>query len=297
MGKVINDWCLKISLTDRCNYKCFYCNDYQMQMSKQKNSTIEKSEVIDILKAGREAGIEKVHWTGGEPSVAELLFFSDYAKEIGYTEQVITTNGYLMYDKIEPMVANGLVGINISLDSLNREKYKKITGVDGLEEVLKVIKLSSEKVKLTKVSVALMKDNIDEIPEIVDYVASLGDGVLVKLFEFWKFNPSDVYEKLHVKPEKIKSTLQSIGELETLDGVKGNNINAEYFKIKGKDAVVGIVQAPTNYKCGGPSCKKIRIYVNGRTCEGKKMFEVDYNGKVELLKKIMDRRTNTVVDR
>ena len=136
MGNVINNWCLKISLTSKCNFNCFYCNDFQKTITQGRNE-LSDTEIKEIIKAAAEAGIKRIHWTGGEPSITNLVEFSNYAKSLGFEEQNITTNGYLMYDKLEKMIENGLVRTNISLDSLNREKYQRIVGVDGLESVIK----------------------------------------------------------------------------------------------------------------------------------------------------------------
>ncbi len=296
MGKVINDWCLKISLTSKCNFNCFYCNDFQKNIIQGKKELTD-DEIKDIIRAAHEAGINKIHWTGGEPSVSNLMEFSNYAKELGYTEQNITTNGFLMYDKIDKMVENGLVRTNISLDSVNRKKYKEITGVDGLKEVLKTIELSSKKVDLTKVNVCLMKDNFDEIPDLIDFVSKLGENTIIKFFELWKFQPNDKYISMHVEPEEIKKEILKLGEIEPLDDIKGNNPNVEYFRLKSKNVKIGIVAAPKEYKCGGPSCKKIRVYTTGKTCEGRGIVGGTYEEKVESFKELMELRSNTVVSR
>lgn len=218
-------------------------------------------------------------------------------KKFGYVEQNITTNGFLMADKLEKMVENGLVRTNISLDSVNREKFKEITGVDGLKEVINTIKLSSKKVKLTKVNVCLMSKNFDEIPDLIDFVSTLGENVIIKFFELWKFNPADTYLSMHIDVNKIKEKILEIGEIESLDSIKGNNPNVEYFLIKNKNVKCGIVAAPTNYKCGGPSCKKIRVYTTGRTCEGRKIVIGNYEEKVEAFKDLIKKRSSTVVAR
>lgn len=294
MKSVINDWCLKISLTSKCNFNCFYCNDFQKNIVHGKNE-LSNDEIKEIIKAAYEAGIKKIHWTGGEPSVSNLIEFSDYAKKLGYTEQNITTNGFLLSDKIDRLVENGLVRTNISLDSLDKNKFKKITGVNGLKQVLKTIKLSSEKVALTKINVCLMKENFDEIPDLIDFVSTLGETVIIKFFELWKFNPNEKYLSMHVEPEKIREKILSLGEIEALDNVKGNNPNVEYFRLKNKNVKVGIVAAPKEYKCGGPSCKKIRVYTTGRTCEGRKIVTGNYEEKVIAFKELIERRGATEV--
>ena len=93
-------------------------------------------------------------------------------KSFGYVEQNITTNGFLIEKDLERLVKNGLVRTNISLDSLNREKFKEITGVDGLEQVMNTIELSSKIVKLTKVNVCLNRKNFDEIH--ADFAGNMG---------------------------------------------------------------------------------------------------------------------------
>lgn len=125
MSNVKNDWCLKISLTSKCNFNCFYCNDFQKSIVNGKKE-LSDDEVKEIIKAAYNAGIKKIHFTGGEPSVSNLIEFSDYAKELGYVEQNITSNGFLLKDMLEHLAQNGLVRTNISLDSLDREKFKEI---------------------------------------------------------------------------------------------------------------------------------------------------------------------------
>lgn len=293
----MNDWCLKISLTSKCNYHCFYCNDFQKSIVQGKKELTD-DEIKDVIRAAAEAGIKKVHWTGGEPSVTKLVEFSDYAKSLGFEEQNITTNGFLMQDKLEKMIENGLVRTNISLDSLNRKKYKKIVGVDGLEAVLNTIRLSAEKVKLTKINVCLMKENFDEIPALLNFASTLGENTIIKFFELWKFSPNETYLEMHVAPEKIKEKILEVDStIEPLEDVKGNNPNVDYFKLVNQKVKVGIVAAPKEYKCGGPSCKKIRVYTTGKTCEGMGIVNGTYEEKVECFKNIMERRANTVIAR
>lgn len=108
-------------------------------------------------------------------------------------------------------------------------------GVDGLEKVKESIELSSKIVKLTKVNVCLMKKNFEEIPNLIDYVSNLGDNIIIKFFELWKFNPADTYLSMHVDVNKIKDKILELGEIEPLDDIKGNNPNVDYFLVKSKN--------------------------------------------------------------
>lgn len=218
-------------------------------------------------------------------------------KSFGYVKQNITTNGFLIEKDLERLVKNGLVRTNISLDSLNREKFKEITGVDGLEQVMNTIELSSKIVKLTKVNVCLNRKNFDEIHDLIEFVSTLGENVIIKFFELWKFNPADVYLSNHIDCDQIRNKILELGEIENLSSIKGNNPNVEYFLIKSKNVKCGIVAAPTDYKCGGPSCKKIRVYTTGRTCEGRKIVTGTYEEKVKAFKELIEKRSTTVVAR
>ena len=102
---------------------------------------------------------------------------------------------------------------------------------------------------------------------------------------------------MHIEPEVIKNRILQIGEIAPLDNIKGNNPNVDYFLVKDKNVKVGIVEAPKQYKCGGPSCKKIRVYTTGKTCEGRQIVEGDYDEKVRCFKELMERRSNTIVNR
>ena len=135
---------IRLSITDICNFKCGYClpNGYQIDKSDNRKF-LHLDEIRRLAKALSELGVSKIRLTGGEPTVRKDFF--DIVKTIkensGIKKTVITTNGYHL-DKIAHKInESGLDGINISIDSLNRETFKKITGHDRLDEILKGIKV------------------------------------------------------------------------------------------------------------------------------------------------------------
>ena len=135
---------IRLSITDVCNFKCGYClpNGYQIDKSDNRKF-LHLDEVRRLAKALSELGVNKIRLTGGEPTVRKDFF--DIVKTIkensGIKKTVITTNGYHLDKMAHKISESGLDGINISIDSLNREVFKRITGHDRLEEILRGIKV------------------------------------------------------------------------------------------------------------------------------------------------------------
>ena len=124
---------IRLSITDVCNFKCGYClpNGYQIDKSDNRKF-LHLEEIARLAKALSELGVNKIRLTGGEPTVRKDFFeiIKVIKKNPGIKKTVITTNGYHL-DKIAHKIkASDLDGINISIDSLNRETFKKITGHD-----------------------------------------------------------------------------------------------------------------------------------------------------------------------
>ena len=156
-GRVIDY--MRISITDRCNLRCRYCMpDGITQVSMAEILTYEEIRKVCILAA--ELGIQKIKITGGEPLVrkgcADLI---GMIKNIsGITQVTMTTNGVLLQDNLEALKKAGLDGINISLDTLDREKYQEITGTDACETVRQAVAAAAESGIRTKVNTVLQSD-------------------------------------------------------------------------------------------------------------------------------------------
>ena len=134
---------IRLSITDVCNFKCGYCLPDGYKIDKSDNRTfIHTDEIGRLAKALSELGVSKIRLTGGEPTVRKDFFeiIRIIKNNSGIKNTVITTNGYRL-DKISKNIKeSGLDGINISIDSLNPETFKIITGHNRLPEILKGIK-------------------------------------------------------------------------------------------------------------------------------------------------------------
>ena len=137
---------LRISVTDRCNFRCLYCMPEEGVPLKKHEEILSYDEIAEIAKAGAKLGLKKIRLTGGEPLVRrdlhKLVKMIASIKEI--EEIALTTNGVLLPQQAKELKVAGLNRVNISLDTLNPEKFRKITRIGNLEDVLKGIDAAIE---------------------------------------------------------------------------------------------------------------------------------------------------------
>ena len=156
---------LRISVTDRCNLKCVYCFPKDECIKYIKNDDLISFEKItDIVKEAVKLGITKIRLTGGEPllreNIEDLVYKLSHIKGIEHIG--LTTNGFLLSDKIAVLKKNGLNSVNISLDTLNREKYKLIKGKDYINKVLSAIDKALELDMSVKINMVICSDTSEK---------------------------------------------------------------------------------------------------------------------------------------
>jgi len=137
---------LRISVTDRCNFRCVYCMPAEGVPLKKHEDILSFDEIVEIVKTGAQLGLKKIRLTGGEPLVRKDLpkLVKMIADVEGIEDIGLTTNGVFLPQQAAKLKAAGLNRVNISLDTLNPEKFRKITRVGNLEEVLKGIDAAIE---------------------------------------------------------------------------------------------------------------------------------------------------------
>ena len=269
-------WHLRFGVTPNCNFRCSYCAPEGGFPVKE---TLSIDEVSEILHAAFLNGITRVHWTGGEPTVrTDILECMKMAKTIGYTDQVITTNGYRLARILDQCINNGLTRVIVSLDTLKPERFKDLTGLDILDKVLKgmesaVLKLDSP----TKMSCCTMRSTLPELGKFIQYAEDMNrrksnkGEMVIKLNQFFPSNPAQLtakgkefWEREVVSYEDIIDTLSTLGSLKPYPrkNVEGDNPSYEYYTIGASNVKVGILAMHTwKYRCGG--CHKLRIKPNG----------------------------------
>ncbi len=250
---------MRISLTDRCNLRCRYCMPDDIELVPMRE-ILTLEEIVTICEEAAKLGIRKLKVTGGEPLVRRgCTKLIKMLKEISEIEQVtMTTNGVALYDKIEELYENGLDAVNISLDTLDREKFRQITGRDKFLQVMDAIKKCCDIGIKTKINAVLQRGmNEDEWERLIllakDYPLDVRFIEMMPIGSGGDFEP--VYNDILL--EKIKEKYRDIKKDEKIHG----NGPAVYYKIPGFLGSVGFINAMHGKFCA--SCNRIRLTSTG----------------------------------
>ena len=256
---------IRLSISDVCNFKCGYClpNGYQVD----KNDTrkfLHLNEIKRLAKCFSELGVKKIRVTGGEPTVRKDFF--DIVKvlkfESGIQNVSITTNGYKLDKKAEQLVNSGLTGINISIDSLDREIFKDITGHDRLPEILHGIEnlqnIGFENIKINAVLLNGINSSIKDFNNWARYIEK--NRVDFRYIELMRTGDNlDYFNKYHVSSKIFKEYLKENKWIyQTFGKDAGPSLNYINPKYKGK---FGIIAPYSKDFC--KSCNRLRITSRG----------------------------------
>ena len=256
---------IRMSITDVCNFKCGYClpNGYQVDKGDNRKF-LHLDEIKRLAKCFSKLGVCKIRITGGEPTVRKDFF--DIIKvlkfESGIKKVVITTNGYHLDQKAKQLVDSGLTGINISIDSLDRETFKNITSHDRLPEILKGIKnlqdLNFENIKINGVLLNGVNSSEKDFDKWSEFIKK--NKIDYRYIELMRTGDNlDYFNKYHVSSKVFKDYLNKNKWIyQTLGKDAGpslNYINPEY---KGK---FGIIAPYSKDFCR--TCNRLRITSRG----------------------------------
>lgn len=250
---------LRISLTEHCNLRCIYCMPQDLKFDDNFiNESISFEDYKTIIKNFSKLGINKIRFTGGEPlmytHLKELIEYT--SKECGIDEIAITTNGIDLSEKIEELKNSGLTKVNISLDSFDKDKYKKITGGGDLYKVLDAINKCLEldiKVKINCVFINGMNDS--EFEELIKI--TLEKPIDVRFIELMPIGQGEkIFEKGYINlRDKVK-------ELDNLEKYSSSEKSvADYYKLKGAKGRIGIITPMSCSFCS--KCNRIRLTSEG----------------------------------
>jgi len=275
-SKSSDKWHLRFGVTPNCNFKCTYCAP---DGGFPNNSELPYDEVTGILEASYKSGIQRVHWTGGEPTYRkDIIKCIGAAKRIGFSEQVITTNGYRLSKILNSLIENGMTRVIVSLDTLSVSRFHDVTGLNILDRVLYGMELSVKRMKSpTKMSCCTMRSTLGELQKFIDYAHDINSrtdnlgSLIIKLNQFFPSNPAQLSEKGKaywerevVTEDEILEALDCVGGLNKIErpDVIGDNPSYNYYKVGDSNVIVGVLAMYTwKYRCGG--CHKLRVKPNG----------------------------------
>jgi len=256
---------IRLSISDVCNFKCGYCLPDGYKIDKSDNRTfINIEEIGRLTRALSELGVSKIRLTGGEPTVRKDFFeiIKIIKENSGIKKTVITTNGYRL-DKIANDIKNsGLDGINISIDSLNAATFKKITGHDRLEEILRGIKnLQKLNFKNIKINAVLLKGVNDSEKDFNDWAEFVKKNEIdFRYIELMQTGDNlDYFNNYHVPAKKFTDYLNNNNwVIQTFGKDSGPSKNYLNPKFKGK---FGVIAPYSKDFC--KSCNRLRITAKG----------------------------------
>lgn len=225
---------LRISVTDRCNLRCIYCMPEKGVKSLKHDDILRFEDTLKIVKVAATLGINKIRYTGGEPLVMKDIdkLIYETSKIQGIDDISITTNGILLSDMAEDLKKAGLNRVNISLDTLNSDKFRDITRIGSLDKVMegiyKSLALGLTPVKINTVLLRGINDTeftdflnlIREIPVEIRFIELMPIGEGVKMYDKNKLSFMEMLE-LHPELTQIQSQKSSTAQLYKLEGAKG----------------------------------------------------------------------------
>ncbi|MCL5774026.1 MAG: GTP 3',8-cyclase MoaA [Firmicutes bacterium] len=259
LGRKINY--MRISVTDRCNLFCLYCKKEKLSF-KPPEEILRYEEILRVARIAISLGISKIRITGGEPLVRKGItgFVSELSSLPGLEDISLTTNGILLAEFAKPLYKAGLKRINVSLDTLKREKFKDITGEDEFGNVWKGIEnVLAAGMNPVKINVVLLK-GINE-DEAADFVALTKDErITVRFIELMPLGiQRENNRKLFVSLDEVLKNLKNIYEMKVYDS--GNNLGpATYYRVK-NCGLVGFIGSISGCFCG--DCNRLRLTASG----------------------------------
>lgn len=250
---------LRVSLTTACNFKCSYCRPSSAVNTRE---LIADSELARLIGMFARLGIAKVRFTGGEPLLRKEIvrIIHDISKLNGIFRIALSTNGYLLRQKLPSLVDAGLNGVNISLDSLRRDVFRRITGVDGLDRVLDSIDLALRcgAFEYVKINTVVMKGVNDvEIPGMARW--ALGRKIDLRFIELMPARGSHWSRNLYMSESEIR---KSIG-LDLQEEFPRDNSGGPARRYTHSDypGRLGFISAVSGNFCA--SCNRIRLNSQG----------------------------------
>ncbi|MBW7989922.1 MAG: GTP 3',8-cyclase MoaA [Planctomycetes bacterium] len=256
--------CLRISVTDRCNLRCVYCRPLHDCAFIKDKEILSLDEIHRVVRLFADCGIDRVRLTGGEPLLRKNVtsLVEKLAATKGIRELTLTTNGVLLKQMADELKAAGLNRVNISIDSLEANSYRQITGYDCLSNVVggiqKAIDVGLQPVKIN--AVILRGINHSQVVSLARMSIDL--PVTVRFIEYCPTNKDTQPAEDYMPYGEIRRIIE--GEFGALfDATIGHgNGPALYFKIKNSAGAIGFIAGRSTIFC--ETCNRIRL-----SCDGK----------------------------
>jgi len=261
---------LRVSVTDRCNLRCVYCMPLEGVPWKPRGDILSLEQIAQIVEAAAGLGFQKVRLTGGEPLVRKGIvhLVESIATIPGIEEVAMTTNATLLSHLADDLATAGLTRVNVSLDTLRPDRFRRITRLGNLDLAWQGI-AAAERAGLSplKINVVVVRGlNDDEIAEFAQL--TYGNAWHVRFIELmpvgngldWGPN-MPAADKRFVPATEMQNRLADLGTLEPASGPHGNG-PARYYRLAGAQGTVGFISPLSQHFCA--TCNRLRLTADGR---------------------------------
>ncbi|MEN8243969.1 MAG: GTP 3',8-cyclase MoaA [Thermodesulfobacteriota bacterium] len=253
---------LRISVTDRCNLRCIYCVPKGIVPKVPHDDIMRYGEILRVVNIGVDIGIRKVRVTGGEPLVRKGIgtFLKRLGKIDGLTDISLTTNGYLLDENVDMIKDAGIQRINVSLDTLDRDKFAYITGYDVFDKVWRgIMRAHASGLSPIKINVVVLKGHNDQ--ELVEMARLSREYPFhIRFIEYMPIGNSRVHAGDSILAPEIRKLVETLGKLVP---VEKNQMDgpAERFRFKGSPGEIGFIRPMSRHFCA--ACNRLRLTADG----------------------------------
>jgi GTP 3',8-cyclase len=253
---------LRVSITDRCNLRCFYCTPWVEQEKLACGEILRYEELLHLAGVAAGVGIRKLRVTGGEPLVRRgaVDFIRSLHQVPGIEEVCLTTNGVRLAELAPDLLGTGLRHLNLSLDSLRRDRYRELTGADLFSDVMAGLQRAAALgFAPIKINCVVLKDLNDD--ELLDFARLTQDHPFqVRFIEFMPTVDEARWRRHFLPIAEIRRRLAELGPLEAI-AAPATAGPARTFRVPGFRGELGFISSVSDHHC--PTCNRLRLTAAG----------------------------------
>ncbi len=255
---------LRVSVTDKCNLRCIYCMPERGLPWLPKSDILSYEEITALVSAAASVGVRSVRLSGGEPLIRKNIerLVGEIAAIPGIDDIALSTNGLLLEEQLDALLSAGLRRVNVSLDTLNADRFVELARRPGLDRVLAGIDAAIARGLLPmKINCVVMRGkNDDEIAAFAEWTKHC--AVYVRFIELMPVHENlGVQRDAYISSDEILNRVRAIGDLQPSSGPGGNG-PARYYAFPGAPGAVGVISPLSHDYC--ERCNRVRLTADGR---------------------------------
>lgn len=258
---------LRVSITDKCNLRCIYCMPPEGVPFLPHGEVLRNEEFVELIRVFIEMGVKKIRFTGGEPLVRKgfVQIIEEVHSRFPDVELALTTNGVLLGEYLEDLQRNGVYKLNVSLDTMDRQRYQELTLRDHFDKVVENIDMALETGAFdVKLNAVLLRETLGEVDAFLDFCSER--NLILRFIEKMPFTEEELRDTV-VSSDSLVKEFESRGNL--IRRKERDSQVAHRYDLQYKDdrlVRLGVIPPMTHKFCS--SCNRLRLTADGnlKTC-------------------------------